>query len=81
MRLATFDRAVYRQRLLAHEHNYERLRRLFFMHQYIPLILTVVMTNALSQILLKHGMNTIGKFDFNGGSLMSMVPEIGRAHV
>ena len=46
------------------------------MHQYIPLILTVVMTNALSQILLKHGMNTIGKFDFNGGSLMSMAPVV-----
>ena len=37
------------------------------MQSYIPLILAVVSTNALSQILLKHGMNTIGKFEFSGG--------------
>ena len=46
------------------------------MQNYIPLILAVVTTNAMSQILLKHGMNTIGKFDFSGGSLLSMVPVV-----
>lgn len=46
------------------------------MQKYIPLILAVVTTNALSQILLKHGMNTIGTFDFSGGRLMSMLPVV-----
>lgn len=44
------------------------------MNKYIPLILAVVTTNAVSQILLKHGMNTIGKFDFGGDSLRGMLP-------
>lgn len=44
------------------------------MQKYIPLILTVVTTNALSQMLLKQGMITIGKFDFSGGSLFRMLP-------
>jgi multidrug transporter EmrE-like cation transporter len=44
--------------------------------QYIPLILAVVTTNAMSQILLKQGMNTIGKFDFSGGNLLSMIPVV-----
>src|SRR5438094_782795 len=55
---------------------YQRLRARDFMQSYIPLILAVVSTNALSQILLKHGMNTIGKFDFSGGSLLSMIPVV-----
>jgi len=46
------------------------------MQKYIPLILAVVTTNALSQILLKHGMNTIGNFEFSRGSLMSMLPVV-----
>jgi len=46
------------------------------MQKYIPLILAVVTTNALSQILLKHGMNTIGKFEFSGASLMSMLTTV-----
>jgi multidrug transporter EmrE-like cation transporter len=46
------------------------------MQKYIPLILAVVTTNAMSQILLKHGMNTIGKFDFGGGSLLNMLPVV-----
>ena len=46
------------------------------MHKYIPLILAVVSTNALSQMLLKHGMNTIGKFDFSGQSLIRMIPVV-----
>ena len=46
------------------------------MQKYIPLILAVVTTNALSQILLKKGMNTIGKFDFSGGSLLNMLPVV-----
>jgi multidrug transporter EmrE-like cation transporter len=46
------------------------------MQKYIPLILAVVTTNAISQMLLKQGMNTIGKFDFSGGSLFSMFPVV-----
>jgi multidrug transporter EmrE-like cation transporter len=46
------------------------------MQHYIPLILAVVTTNAMSQILLKQGMNTIGKFDFGGQSLARMLPII-----
>ena len=46
------------------------------MNKYIPLILAVVTTNAMSQILLKHGMNTIGKFDFAGESLWKMAPVV-----
>jgi multidrug transporter EmrE-like cation transporter len=46
------------------------------MQRYIPLILAVVTTNALSQMLLKHGMNTVGRFEFAGGSLLRMVPVI-----
>jgi multidrug transporter EmrE-like cation transporter len=46
------------------------------MHKYIPLILAVVTTNALSQLLLKHGMNTVGKFDFGGQSLYRMLPVV-----
>src|SRR6185436_19903809 len=34
-------------------------------------------TNSMSQILLKHGMNTIGKFDFGGESLWKMAPVVG----
>ncbi len=47
------------------------------MNKYIPLILAVVTTNALSQMLLKHGMNTIGRFDFGGDSLRRMLPLVG----
>ena len=46
------------------------------MQKYIPLILAVVTTNALSQMLLKQGMNTIGSFDFSGQSLSRMLPVI-----
>ena len=46
------------------------------MQKYIPLILAVVTTNALSQILLKHGMNTIGRFEFDRGNLVSMLPVV-----
>lgn len=46
------------------------------MQKYIPLILAVVTTNALSQVLLKQGMNTIGKFEFDGGSLLRMLPVV-----
>jgi multidrug transporter EmrE-like cation transporter len=44
------------------------------MQKYIPLILAVVTTNALSQMLLKHGMNRIGQFEFDGSSLSRMLP-------
>lgn len=46
------------------------------MQKYIPLILSVVSTNAISQILLKQGMNTIGKFEFAGGNLLKMLPVV-----
>lgn len=46
------------------------------MQKYIPLIIAVVTTNAMSQILLKKGMNTIGKFDFGGGTLLNMLPVV-----
>lgn len=44
------------------------------MAKYIPLILAVVTTNAISQLLLKHGMNGTGGFEFSGGSLLRTVP-------
>jgi multidrug transporter EmrE-like cation transporter len=46
------------------------------MQKYIPLILAVVSTNALSQIMLKQGMNTIGSFSFDGGSLWRTLPTV-----
>jgi len=46
------------------------------MHKYIPLILAVVTTNAISQLLLKHGMNTIGRFDFAGANLLRTLPVV-----
>ena len=46
------------------------------MQRYIPLILAVVTTNALSQVLLKHGMNTIGRFEFGSDSLLRMLPVV-----
>jgi drug/metabolite transporter (DMT)-like permease len=46
------------------------------MQRYIPLILAVVTTNAISQMLLKQGMNNIGKFEFNGSNLFSMIPVV-----
>lgn len=46
------------------------------MQKYIPLILAVVTTNAISQLLLKQGMNTIGKFQFDGGNLFKMLPVV-----
>lgn len=46
------------------------------MQKYIPLILAVVTTNAISQMLLKQGMNTIGKFQFDGGNLFKMLPVV-----
>jgi multidrug transporter EmrE-like cation transporter len=46
------------------------------MHKYIPLILTNVVINAISQLLLKHGMNTIGRFDFSGATLVRTLPVV-----
>lgn len=46
------------------------------MQKYIPLILAVVTTNAMSQILLKQGMNDIGRFGFEGSSLVKMLPVV-----
>lgn len=41
------------------------------MSKYIPLILFTVLTNFLSQILLKKGMTTIGEFDLSVSGLMN----------
>lgn len=46
------------------------------MQKYIPLILAVVATNALSQMLLKQGMNSVGRFDFEGGTMYRMLPVV-----
>jgi drug/metabolite transporter (DMT)-like permease len=46
------------------------------MSRYIPLILAVVTTNAISQLLLKHGMNGIGSFKISGGSLLTTLPAV-----
>jgi multidrug transporter EmrE-like cation transporter len=46
------------------------------MQKYVPLILAVVTTNALSQLMLKFGMIRIGKFDFEGNTLLKMLPVI-----
>jgi multidrug transporter EmrE-like cation transporter len=46
------------------------------MQKYVPLILAVVTTNAISQLLLKQGMISIGKFDFSGNTLLKMSPVV-----
>jgi multidrug transporter EmrE-like cation transporter len=46
------------------------------MQKYIPLILAVVTTNALSQLLLKQGMLTVGAFDFSTGVLIQTLPRV-----
>ena len=46
------------------------------MHKYIPLILFVVTTNALSQLFLKHGMNVTGHFDFTSDGIVSTIPKV-----
>jgi len=46
------------------------------MQKYVPLILAVVTTNALSQLLLKRGMIGVGRFDFGGNTLLKMLPAV-----
>lgn len=46
------------------------------MQKYIPLILAVVTTNALSQLLLKQGMINIGRFDFTASGIGQTAPKI-----
>jgi drug/metabolite transporter (DMT)-like permease len=46
------------------------------MQAYIPLILFVVATNALSQTLLKQGMVGIGAFTLNPGNALSMAGRV-----
>jgi len=46
------------------------------MQKYIPLILAVVITNAISQLLLKQGMITIGRFEFSSASILQALPKI-----
>lgn len=38
--------------------------------KYVPLILFTVLTNAAAQILLKRGMNAVGGFSIDGGSVV-----------
>ena len=42
------------------------------MNSFVPLILFVVLTNFLSQILLKKGMTDIGEFDLSGSGLWNI---------
>ncbi len=46
------------------------------MQKYIPLILAVVTTNAISQLLLKQGMINIGKFEFTASGILRTLPSI-----
>ena len=46
------------------------------MQKYIPLILAVVSTNALSQLFLKHGMNKTGEFAFSAQSILQTLPKV-----
>lgn len=46
------------------------------MLKYIPLIIFVVITNALSQTLLKQGMVKIGAFDLSGSTALGTVTRI-----
>jgi multidrug transporter EmrE-like cation transporter len=46
------------------------------MSKYIPLILFTVLTNFLSQIMLKKGMTTIGKVELSLSGLMSSVLDV-----
>jgi len=46
------------------------------MQKFIPLILAVVTTNAMSQLLLKQGMINIGKFDFTASGIVQELPRI-----
>ena len=40
------------------------------MNRYIPLILAGVLLNSMAQLCLKHGMKTIGHFDFSLSNLL-----------
>lgn len=46
------------------------------MSKYIPLILFTVLTNFFSQILLKKGMMSIGKFEFTKSGLMTTAVDV-----
>lgn len=46
------------------------------MQKYIPLILAVVSTNAISQLLLKHGMNVTGHFEFSSAEIARTLPKV-----
>jgi len=46
------------------------------MQKYIPLILAVVTTNAISQLLLKQGMIKIGSFDFTASEISKTLPSV-----
>lgn len=46
------------------------------MSKYIPLILLVVTTNALSQLMLKQGMNKVGGMRLGGSDLMQALPAV-----
>lgn len=44
------------------------------MSRYIPLILAAALTNAVSHLMLKRGMNDIGQFEFTSDRLLGMLP-------
>ena len=46
------------------------------MQKYIPLILAVVITNAMSQLLLKQGMIKIGSFEFTKSGISNTLPSV-----
>jgi len=46
------------------------------MTKFIPLILFTVLTNFLSQIMLKKGMTMVGKFELTWSGLMSSASDI-----
>ena len=46
------------------------------MSKYIPLILFTVLTNFLSQILLKKGMSEINLGSLNSGNVLTALPSI-----
>ena len=46
------------------------------MAKFIPLILFTVLTNFLSQIMLKKGMTSIQSFAMNGEGILKAIPSI-----
>lgn len=43
------------------------------MAKFLPLILCTLLLNALSQILMKHGMAIVGKFEYSASHLLVLL--------